>query len=175
MFRSARGLRIHAISAACLVLGLSGVARADETGAWPNVDRRLGTLFPLAVAQSAARLETPECAAVLEDFRDNRTGRPLTERLAETGGTASEYLARWLTFTSGIGLRPCENSGIMAFTSPGSRVVFVCRDQFDAMRRKNEGLAANILIHEALHSLGLGENPPDSKFITARVQARCGR
>jgi hypothetical protein len=175
MFSSARGLLSSLIRAFPLVVGLSSVARADETAAWPNVDRRLGSLFPLAVAQSAARLETPECAAVLGDFRDNRTGRPLTERLAETGEPASEYLARWLTFTSGTGLRPCANSERLAFTSPGSRVVFVCRDQFDAMWRKNEGLAVNILIHEALHSLGLGENPPDSKFITARVQARCGR
>lgn len=175
MFRSARGLRIRAISAACLVLGLSGVAQAGDAAAWPNVDRRLGPLFQSAVAQSAARLQAAGCAAILGDFRDIRTGRLLTERLAETRQNASEYLARWLTFTSGQGLRPCENSERMAFTSPGSRVVFVCHDQFIAMWRKNDGLAANIVIHEALHSLGLGENPPDSKAITAQVQARCGR
>ncbi len=31
------------------------------------------------------------------------------------------------------------------------------------------------LIHEILHTLGLGENPPSSREITARVLARCGR
>jgi hypothetical protein len=171
MFRCARGLHVRII---LLVLGLSAVARADNTAAGPNVDRRLGPLFASAVAQSAAKLQTQECAAVLKDFRD-RTGRPLTERLEETGETASEYLAHWLTFTSGTGLRPCANSERLAFTSPSGRVVFICRDQFDATWRKSQGLAANTLIHEALHSLGLGENPPNSKFITARVQARCGR
>jgi hypothetical protein len=31
-----------------------------------------------------------------------------------------------------------------------------------------------ILIHEFLHTLGLGENPPTSDAITARVSIRCG-
>ena len=31
-----------------------------------------------------------------------------------------------------------------------------------------------ILIHEALHSLGLGEDPPSSDYITERIRARCG-
>jgi len=30
------------------------------------------------------------------------------------------------------------------------------------------------MIHEALHTLGLGENPPTSAEITERVLARCG-
>ncbi len=33
--------------------------------------------------------------------------------------------------------------------------------------------AEAILIHEALHSLGLREDPPSSDFITERVRARC--
>ena len=35
-------------------------------------------------------------------------------------------------------------------------------------------LARAVIIHEALHSLGLGENPPSSQAITARVLNRCG-
>jgi hypothetical protein len=31
-----------------------------------------------------------------------------------------------------------------------------------------------LIIHEVLHTLGLGENPPPSADITARVMARCG-
>jgi hypothetical protein len=31
------------------------------------------------------------------------------------------------------------------------------------------------VIHEVLHSLGLGENPPSSDHITERVRARCGQ
>ena len=30
------------------------------------------------------------------------------------------------------------------------------------------------IIHEMLHSLGLGENPPESVAITAQVLKRCG-
>jgi hypothetical protein len=36
-------------------------------------------------------------------------------------------------------------------------------------------LAAALIIHEELHSLGLGEDPPTSKEITAKVIERCGR
>jgi hypothetical protein len=32
-----------------------------------------------------------------------------------------------------------------------------------------------LLIHEMLHSLGLGENPPSSREITEHVVARCGK
>ncbi len=31
-----------------------------------------------------------------------------------------------------------------------------------------------MIIHESLHSLGLGENPPRSQDITSRVTERCG-
>ncbi len=175
MLRPARGLRAQTLLAALLVAGLPVRARADEADGRANVDARLGPAFLSALKEAAARLQAPECAAVLGDFRDAATGRPLAERLSETGQTPSHYLSRWLTFTSGLGLRPCESSGVIAFTSPGSHVVFVCRDQFLTSWRKSEANTANILIHEALHSLGLGENPPDSKVITARVQKRCGR
>lgn len=33
--------------------------------------------------------------------------------------------------------------------------------------------AEAIVIHEMLHSLGLGENPPTSDYITSRVMERC--
>jgi hypothetical protein len=176
MQRSAGGLPLPALAALLLLAGPCGDARAEAPHPASNVDPRLGPLVESAVISAAVRLQTSDCLAVLEEFRDSTTGRPLVERLAETGQSASEYLGRWITYTSGLGLRPCDNSGRLAFTSPGSRVVFVCRDQFLAASRKNnEGYASTILIHEALHSLGLGENPPDSRVITARVQARCGR
>jgi hypothetical protein len=38
---------------------------------------------------------------------------------------------------------------------------------------RNSRHAEALLIHEMLHSLGLGENPPTSHQITARVRARC--
>jgi hypothetical protein len=37
----------------------------------------------------------------------------------------------------------------------------------------NEAVAEATVIHEALHTLGLGENPPTSREITAGVLKRC--
>jgi hypothetical protein len=45
-------------------------------------------------------------------------------------------------------------------------------------RRKTSTIAvgaATIVIHESLHALGLGENPPSSRDITNRVERRCWR
>ena len=36
------------------------------------------------------------------------------------------------------------------------------------------GIAANVVIHEMLHTLGLEENPPTSEEITRQVVKRCG-
>jgi hypothetical protein len=61
-------------------------------------------------------------------------------------------------------------------TQPESRVIFICicgswfREAFELSPRKVEA----VIVHESLHSLGLGENPPRSQDITARVVARCG-
>ena len=33
--------------------------------------------------------------------------------------------------------------------------------------------SATLIIHEQLHALGLGENPPTSTYITTRVYHRC--
>ena len=45
---------------------------------------------------------------------------------------------------------------------------------FAAQRRHDRRQTEVILIHETLHTLGLGENPPSSREITSRVLARCG-
>jgi hypothetical protein len=60
----------------------------------------------------------------------------------------------------------------MAFTHPGAQVIRVCGRQF---RDHDSESATIIVIHEFLHTLGLGENPPTSQEITARVAARCAR
>ena len=59
----------------------------------------------------------------------------------------------------------------------------VSKDRMDEMGQEieqgepPEGMppAEIIVLHEALHTLGLGENPPLSAVITDRVAARCGR
>jgi hypothetical protein len=62
----------------------------------------------------------------------------------------------------------------LAVTAPGSRAVWVC-PQFALEQRRDPGLAEVTLLHEALHSLGLGEDPPSAAEITSRIVTRCGR
>jgi hypothetical protein len=83
-----------------------------------------------------------------------------------------------MIFNSGDGpptCRACQNPSILAATEPGSRVIRVCPRRFRERQLQSPGFAAALIIHEELHSLGLGENPPDSKEITQQVIARCGR
>jgi hypothetical protein len=42
------------------------------------------------------------------------------------------------------------------------------------LQRSQPAAAANRAIHEMLHTLGLGENPPTTSEITRRVEMRCG-
>jgi hypothetical protein len=138
-----------------------------------QTDRRFdGELRP-ALLEASRKLNDARCRQILTDFTDS-VGRRLDESLAATGQGLPGYLDA-VVFSDGRATRPCANREILAWTTPGSRAVRVCADQFAALARARRGDAANILIHEALHTLGLSEGPPDGREITARVQSRCGR
>jgi hypothetical protein len=123
--------------------------------------------------EAAHRLSFPECQQLLSDFADEN-GQPLHGKLTELGVSAVEYL-RLIIFEDGTNRSRCREGRILAFTSPGSRVIYVCgRDFMRAAQREPEDVRA-IVIHEMLHSLGLGENPPSSREITRRVRERCWR
>ena len=51
--------------------------------------------------------------------------------------------------------------------------MYLCGRQFALVDGNNPSQTEASLIHEELHSLGLGENPPNPKEITARVLAMC--
>jgi hypothetical protein len=53
-------------------------------------------------------------------------------------------------------------------------VVHVC-PRFVLSQRQDPTHAPELLIHELLHTLGLGENPPSTEAISRHVRARCGR
>ena len=139
----------------------------------PRVDPQLGSATVFHVARAAARLGRPGCAAVLEDFTGVETGRPLSSRLVTSGVSPREFLSR-LTYRKAPPRGPCARSDVLAYTSPGSLVIWVCADTFEEIEARDDALASSILIHETLHSLGLGENPPTSAEITERVRERCG-
>ncbi len=127
-----------------------------------------------ASALAELKLQDSSCREIFSEFRDSR-GRPLAENLEAAGFDGIGYLRGRLLFYSGYGRPACATRDTIAFTSPGSAVVFVCSQQFVEKTHRDPGFAADLLIHEELHSLGLGENPPASKEITARVIQRCGK
>jgi hypothetical protein len=124
-----------------------------------------------AVAGARRRLDRPECQGLFAELRD-ASGRPLQEGLDALGQTPSTYLGLVL-FADASQRAHCRAGGVFAFTTPNSRVVFVCGAQLAEAAGRNLGLVEAVLIHEELHSLGLGENPPTSEEITARAQASC--
>ena len=121
-----------------------------------------------AVEDARSRLREPACLAVLEDFDTD-----LDERLAASGLAADQWLDR-LVFADGIGQAACRRSGVLFATAAGSRVVFACAQRFALLAGSDPDLAAALVIHEMLHTLGLPEAPPTSGEITARVRRRCG-
>jgi hypothetical protein len=127
-----------------------------------SVERTLGG--------AARRLERPACQRLLSEFVDAQ-GRPLQENLAQVNQTAVEYLGG-LFFYDGASQGRCASPGILAVTQPGGRAIRICSRFFDEAVH-NPQLAEAVIIHEALHTLGLGENPPSSQEITARVLKHC--
>jgi hypothetical protein len=123
-----------------------------------------------AIEGATRRLARTECQALLDEFADAE-GRPLRAVLAGTEASAPEYLG-WLLFHDAD---PTSCPGpTLVHTTVGSRVVRVCGRKFERAVSQNASHAEAAIIHEMLHSLGLGENPPSSHHITQRVLARCG-
>jgi hypothetical protein len=123
-----------------------------------------------ALDRAHALLEQPACAAVLSDFKDGE-GRVLTERLSALGVDAQTYLG-WILFIDGTREALCTK-GAVAFTAPGIRIVRLCATEVTRVSQLRPDYVAGALIHEMLHTLGLGENPPASHEITRRVLDRC--
>jgi hypothetical protein len=136
------------------------------------VDPFLAFAADAAIAAAEADLLRPRCEAIFTDFHDP-AGTPLRAALDRLGLSAGEFL-RSLQYVNGEHLPVCE-PGVLAGTRTGSRVVFLCGSRFAIAQRKNPRLASALILHEALHALGLSENPPTSLQITAGVLDRCGR
>jgi hypothetical protein len=132
-----------------------------------------------ARAGAVRRLAQAECQRVLSDFVD-AGGRTLRASLEPWGLTPAEYLQQAVSFRDGATLPVCRKANVFLVTPPGQVAVFVCpRDgalpgsRFARVQVDNPFLAEAMVIHEMLHTLGLGENPPTTFEITDRVVARC--
>ena len=159
------------------LLSAAGSAQAESA---PMRPRRTALNRPLngfdaatverAKAGAARKLRDPECMKLLTDFHDGQ-GRPLQEALEKWGVGAAEYL-QMIPFLDGASQTLCRWSKVDLVTSPGVPRVFVCA-QFAVTQIREPWMAEHVVIHEMLHTLGLGENPPSSVEITQRVKGRC--
>jgi hypothetical protein len=117
-----------------------------------------------------ARLRNPDCRQVLSDFTDAK-GRKLHENLQAFGVAPDEYLAM-LPLLDGETRPLCQANQSQLLTSAGVRRVFVCKTFLKTVYQRR-AMAEVYVIHEMLHTLGLGENPPTSQEITQKVVKRC--
>lgn len=119
---------------------------------------------------AARKLEQPQCRALLDEFKD-ASGQPLAASLARFQISPAEYL-RMIPFLDGSSRPLCRSGRADMFSVTGVPRVFVCRSFADVQLRK-PWTAESIVIHEMLHTLGLGESPPSSDEITRRVSSSC--
>jgi hypothetical protein len=124
-----------------------------------------------ALREAWKQLGEAGCQGLLSEFKD-KSGNPLTNNLSDSAGDLQSHLGR-LVFVDGTETRACA-TGALAVTEPGSRVVRVCSSRLVWTWQQNPRHVIAGLIHEALHTLGLGENPPSSREITSVVLKRCG-
>jgi len=116
-------------------------------------------------------LTDERCLGLLSEFHDE-ADRPLVERLEALGLDTQSYL-ELILFRDGSGSPQCAGDLTFAVTTPRGRVIFVCGRRFERLWRRDASAAYAVIIHEVLHTLGLGENPPPGEAITLRVLALC--
>ena len=127
----------------------------------------------VAIEGAMRRLDAPACRGLLDELRDEK-GRPLASKLGTIGLDPRDYLAN-MHFHDGDDQQACHTDSVtVAFTQPGSRVVYICSRRFAESFPRNSSAAEISILHEMLHSLGLGENPPSPSAISRLVRDRCG-
>jgi hypothetical protein len=162
------------ISVVVTLLAAPAPAQPLRETDWPNV--RIEDAYTRDAAVGAVRgasewLARSKCQALFREFQDERQ-LPLSAKLRELETDPTGYL-RMVVFLDGARSSTCNRHGVLAFTSRGSRVVYLCGRDFERAWRRDAREVQATIIHELLHSLGLGENPPTPREITHRVQSLC--
>jgi hypothetical protein len=163
--------RRTSIAIAVVMLGTGDVHGEDRIFAVHISHGQTARLVRNALEGAARKLEAPRCEGLVDGFRDV-DGRPLRASLERAGVDGSAYLTL-LIFYDGSRHARCRRGGILAAAERGGRIVWICPEPFVRLAWSDPRTAEAIVIHEALHSLGLGEDPPSSDEITARVRAAC--
>jgi hypothetical protein len=166
----------HRVLACSLMTALmTGHASAQAPGVHGFRDLETRLAMRLAVEGAATRIARPSCQDLFTDF-DDASGQPLSTKLAKSGKSPLEAFGS-LQFFDARGVPECRNRNnarVLAFTQAGASAIFVCGDRFKRAFLWNPTWTEIVVIHEFLHALGLGENPPTSQAITAQVNIRCG-
>ena len=123
-----------------------------------------------ALDLALAALTSPGCAQVYADFELPKGGTPQGE--LDRMGIGPEEFLEMLVFTDGGREPVCRMGQAVLAMKPGTRLIFVC-PRFASFQLANARMSASVIIHESLHALGLGENPPSTNEITQRVERRC--
>jgi hypothetical protein len=154
-------------------------ALSPDAQATESVPEFVGRVDPVvkagvtrAFATALERLGRERCLQVFSEFYDG-AGRTLTDNLEALNLTASGQLTS-IRVADGAYERTCANPGVLAYTHLRTSTIYVCGHRFASLAHTNPGFAAALILHEQLHSLGLGENPPESQQITASVLRGCG-
>jgi hypothetical protein len=124
-----------------------------------------------ALSGASHWLAQPKCQTLFLEFKDERH-LPLATKLSELGTHPERYL-RTALFLDGAQAPMCQRHGVLAFTARESRVIYLCGRDFERAWRRDAREVQATIIHELLHSLGLGENPPPPRRITDRVKRLC--
>src|SRR5262245_32244508 len=165
--------RKDALRVACLAASLAaaigGAVCADESRV--RLKGAPGMAVRRAIEGALLRLQKPACRQVFSDFSDAE-GRPLQANLDALGVSPETYVGL-LLFYDGASQRRCASGEILGGTLRGSRVIYVCPVRFFETDWKDKRATEVFIIHETLHSLGLGENPPASREIDWGVLRRC--
>lgn len=134
-----------------------------------------------AIPNAKDKLKDPRCLALLNQgdlysLLNPSATRSLLWNMQARGFTDAGAYLDSLDFKLGMNSTDCPGgSDTKASTKPFSTIVHIC----PGFTNSTEGLAADYLIHEMLHSLGLPENPPtngamSSSQINDMVRAACG-
>lgn len=178
MVKRTRALTAATVVGAVVSLGRPAVAQvpaaaARGTGGYHILlTGKARLMVKFALEGALRRLARPQCQQLFTDFADP-AGHTLSNTLAALGQTPEEAMAA-LYFVEGDESIQCHSDGTRAaFTVPGIRVIHVCGTRFvDRFARRTAGEI--LMIHELLHTLGLGEDPPTSAQITDAAWTRCG-
>jgi len=173
----------HVVGA--LLLSPAGTWAADLPTAPADLDPPADWSFQVRIAEPATaravrqalagaydRLSDDRCAAVVEDFADE-TGIPLSAHLDEVASSPREALKKIFIYDGSSRNACVSDPNTQATTEPGSRVVLICGLRFFERHISKPARSEIWMIHEMLHTLGLGENPPSSREITRAVMKRC--